>query len=78
MKPSAALERDREAIRRMVAAHRASNARILGSALNGLDGEGSDLDIIVAPYFSVDIAMVWRTITSDLPRPKVAIGKLAP
>jgi uncharacterized protein len=49
MKPSAALDRHREAIHRIVAAHRASNARIFGSALNGLDGEGSDLDIIVDP-----------------------------
>jgi uncharacterized protein with HEPN domain len=27
-------------------------------------------------YFSVDIAMVWRTVTSDLPRLKTAIAKL--
>ncbi|MCD2172995.1 nucleotidyltransferase family protein [Rhizobium sp. C4] len=49
MKPSVALERHREAIRRIVAAHRASNARIFGSALTGLDGDDSDLDIIVDP-----------------------------
>lgn len=27
-------------------------------------------------YFSVDIAMVWRTVTTDLPRLKIAIIKL--
>ncbi|HWU62065.1 MAG TPA: nucleotidyltransferase domain-containing protein [Ensifer sp.] len=49
MRPSAALDRHREAIRRIVASHRASNARIFGSALTGLDGDDSDLDILVDP-----------------------------
>ncbi len=49
MRPSTALERHREAIRRIVTAHRASNARVFGSALTGLDGNDSDLDILVDP-----------------------------
>lgn len=49
MKPSAALERHREAIRRIVAAHRASNARVFGSTLTGSDQDDSDLDILVDP-----------------------------
>lgn len=49
MKPSIALERHREDIRRIVARHRAGNARIFGSVLHGQDEEGSDLDILVEP-----------------------------
>lgn len=49
MKPSDALEPHREAIRRIVAAHRAQNARIFGSVAHGDDTEGSDLDILVDP-----------------------------
>lgn len=49
MRPSVALERHREAIRRIVTAHRASSARVFGSLLTGLDGNNSDLDILVDP-----------------------------
>lgn len=49
MKPSIALEQHRVAIRRIVARHRAANARVFGSVLKGLDREGSDLDILVDP-----------------------------
>jgi uncharacterized protein len=49
MKPSTALNAHRAAIRRIVEAHRARNARVFGSALHGTDGEGSDLDILVDP-----------------------------
>lgn len=49
MKPSLALAAHRETIRRVVAAHRASNARIFGSVARGTDLEGSDLDILVDP-----------------------------
>jgi uncharacterized protein len=49
MKPSTALAAHRSAIRRIVEAHRARNARVFGSALHGTDGEGSDLDILVDP-----------------------------
>ena len=47
MKPSDALAAHRKAIREIVLAHRASNARVFGSVVHGSDTEGSDLDILV-------------------------------
>ena len=47
MKPSEALERHREDIRRVVEANRATNPRVFGSVLYGKDNEESDLDILV-------------------------------
>jgi hypothetical protein len=49
MKPSVALERHRDAIRHIVASHRADNARVFGSVIHGNDTEESDLDILVDP-----------------------------
>ena len=49
MKPSFALASHRDAIRRVVAAHRACNPRVFGSVVHGDDAEGSDLDILVDP-----------------------------
>ena len=49
MKPSEAMHAHRAAIRRIVAAHRARNARVFGSVVHGLDTHGSDLDILVDP-----------------------------
>lgn len=49
MKPSLALVSHREAIRSVVAAHRASNARVFGSVVHGDDTEDSDLDILIDP-----------------------------
>lgn len=49
MKPSEALATHREAIRRVVASHRAHNARVFGSVLHGQDTEGSDLDLLIDP-----------------------------
>ncbi len=49
MKPSQALESHRADIRRIVAAHRAKNARVFGSVIHGEDTEGSDLDILIDP-----------------------------
>jgi len=49
MRPSDALQSHRAAIRRVVEAHRARNARVFGSVLQGRDTEGSDLDILVDP-----------------------------
>lgn len=49
MKPSEALRSNRAAIRRVVAAHRACNARVFGSVLRRQDTDGSDLDILVDP-----------------------------
>ncbi len=49
MKPSIALQVHREAIRKIVAGHRASNPRVFGSVLQGCDTEESDLDLLVDP-----------------------------
>ena len=49
MKPSEALESHRAAIRSVVEAHRARNARVFGSVLHGGDTESSDLDILIDP-----------------------------
>jgi predicted nucleotidyltransferase len=49
MKPSEALASNRDAIRRIVESHRASNARVFGSVLRGQDTDGSDLDILIDP-----------------------------
>lgn len=49
MKPSDALRLHRAAIRDVVQAHRARNARVFGSALHGRDTEDSDLDILIDP-----------------------------
>lgn len=49
MKPSTALLDHRPAIRRIVEAHRARNARVFGSVLHGSDDEGSDLDLLIDP-----------------------------
>lgn len=49
MKPSTALNKYRNEIRRIVAAHRGLNARVFGSVVRGDDSEGSDLDILIDP-----------------------------
>lgn len=47
MKPSVALEKNREAIRAAVSRRRTANPRVFGSVLRGEDGEDSDIDILV-------------------------------
>lgn len=49
MKPSVALARHRASIRRIVEAHNAHSPRVFGSVAAGLDGDDSDLDILVEP-----------------------------
>lgn len=49
MKPSEALAKNRDIIRNIVELHHASNARVFGSVLQGLDTEDSDLDILIDP-----------------------------
>jgi len=49
MRPSQVLGRHRQEVRRVVARHRASNARVFGSAMRGEDTEESDLDLLVDP-----------------------------
>jgi len=47
MKPSAALDQNREAVRAAVGRCRAANPRVFGSVLRGDDQEGGDIDILV-------------------------------
>ncbi|WP_036289200.1 nucleotidyltransferase family protein [Methylosinus sp. PW1] len=47
MKPSVALQTNREAIRAAVGRNRAANPRVFGSVLHGDDEDGSDIDILV-------------------------------
>lgn len=49
MKPSTVFQIHREAIRRIVAQHRAHNPRVFGSVLQGCDTEDSDLDLLIDP-----------------------------
>ena len=49
MKPSHVLNMHRQAIRQIVQAHNATNARVFGSVSQGLDDASSDLDILVDP-----------------------------
>ena len=49
MKPSVALSLHRDAVRAAAARFRSANPRVFGSALNGADEEGSDLDLLVDP-----------------------------
>jgi len=61
MNPSTILNQHRPAIRHIVAAHHARNARVFGSALHGTDGESSDLDILIDPTSAttlLDIAAI--------------------
>lgn len=47
MKPSLALETNREAIRALVAKYQAGNPRVFGSVARGDDTDDSDIDILV-------------------------------
>jgi uncharacterized protein len=47
MKPSAALDLKRAAVREAAGRFRAANPRIFGSVLHGTDVDGSDLDLLV-------------------------------
>ena len=47
MRPSAALDLNRIAIRESVIRFRTSNPRVFGSVLSGTDRDGSDLDVLV-------------------------------
>ncbi len=49
MKPSAALELKRTAVREATARFRTENPRVFGSVLHGTDLDGSDLDLLVDP-----------------------------
>nr|WP_315491416.1 nucleotidyltransferase [uncultured Rhodoferax sp.] len=67
MRPTEALAKHRESIWRIVAAHRAQNARVFGSVLDGQDTEGSDLDILIDPTPETtmfDIGAIRRELTA--------------
>lgn len=49
MRPSEALNRYRDAIRKIAESHRVCNVRVFGSVMRGTDREGSDLDLLVEP-----------------------------
>ena len=49
MKPSAALDLQRSAVRDVVGRFCAANPRVFGSALHGTDQDGTDLDLLVDP-----------------------------
>ncbi len=49
MKPSEALNANRDAIRHVVESHRACNVRVFGSVIRGEDTETSDLDFLIDP-----------------------------
>jgi predicted nucleotidyltransferase len=49
MRPSQALELHRSQIREIAMRHRVAGVSVFGSAINGGDDEGSDLDLLVEP-----------------------------
>jgi len=55
MRPSEALPKHRETIRRLVQEAGMANPRVFGSVLHGDDVEGSDLDILVDPAPSASL-----------------------
>lgn len=65
MRPSEALARHRDEIRRIVSANRSANPRVFGSVLRGDDEEGSDLDLLVDPTPETSLMDVAR-IQGDL------------
>ena len=68
MKPSDALRTHSAAIRRVVEAHRACNARVFGSVRWGRDTETSDLDILIDPTA--------KTTLMDVAAIQVALEKM--
>lgn len=55
LKPSVALEANREVVRQAVQRFKAANPRVFGSVLYGTDQEGSDLDLLVDPLPGVTL-----------------------
>jgi predicted nucleotidyltransferase len=69
MRPSEALAKHRESIRRIVEAHHVQNARVFGSVLHGQDTEGRDLDVLIDPTPETtlfDIGAIRRGLTTLL------------
>ncbi|CCD28829.1 DNA polymerase beta-like domain [Candidatus Glomeribacter gigasporarum BEG34] len=55
MKPSVALNANRNAIRQAVQRFNTANPRVFGSVLYGEDRDGSDLDVLVDPLPGVTL-----------------------
>lgn len=55
MRPSQALELNRDAVREIALSHRVSSVRVFGSVVHGEDAEGSDLDLLVEPMPGVTL-----------------------
>lgn len=68
MRPSIALQNNREAIREIALRHRVRNVRVFGSALHGNDTEDSDLDLLVEPLPEATLM--------DIARIQVELAKL--
>lgn len=49
MKPSSAIEHNRQKIRDAASRYRTANPRVFGSVAHGTDSDSSDLDILVDP-----------------------------
>ncbi len=49
MRPSVALDHNRDELRNLVSRFRVKNPRIFGSVLHGTDTDNSDLDVLVDP-----------------------------
>jgi uncharacterized protein len=47
MRPSIALDKNREAVRALISQYRVTNPRVFGSAARNADHDGSDLDLLV-------------------------------
>ena len=67
MRPSEALPKHRETIRRLVAEAGMANPRVFGSVLRGEDKEDSDLDILVDPLRE-QACLTWPVCKSRLKR----------
>jgi len=65
MKPSAAFNLHRDAIRRIVEQNCAQNPRVFGSVVHGDDAEDSDLDLLVDPTERTTLLSIVR-IESEL------------
>ena len=80
MRPSEALQINRSAIRRVVEAHRASNARVFGSVVHGDDTHESDLDLLIDPTPDttlLDIGAIRRELRALLGVPVDVLTPLA-
>ena len=78
MKPSAALDANREFVRRAALAHRLHNPRVFGSALRGDDTDESDLDLLVDPSDDTSLLDIARLQVELEARLRVAVDVVTP